>query len=125
MFKYYKIILYSLILLSFFGSFHYSSAYSIRFDNPYTLGEVKDIIKDLACWIDRLGFLLIIIFIILTGIKMISAGPKPEKFKEATQAFKNVLIGGMVILGVGIIISTITYNIGVPFPVPIICNQWF
>lgn len=114
--KYYKILFYSLALVGFFGVFSYSSAYSIKFEEPYDLDRLDTIMNSLACWVNNTGFLLIIIFIVLTGIRMIGAGPKPEKFKEATQAFKNVLIGGIVILGVGVIISTITYNLGVDWP---------
>ena len=121
MFKHYKIILYSLILLVFFGIFNYSSAYSIRFQNPYDLDRVENIVSDLACWVNNIGFLLLIIFIVLTGIRMIGAGPKAEKFKEAGQAFRNVLIGGLVILGVGIILSTIAYNLEVNFPFILVC----
>ena len=120
--KYFKILFYSLALVGFFAVINYSLAYSIRFENPYDLDRIDTIMNDLACWVNNTGFLLIIIFIVLTGIRMIGAGPKPEKFKEAAQAFKNVLIGGLVILGVGVIISTISYNLGVDWPFFLICS---
>jgi len=89
-----------------------------------TLLTVEQIIKDLVCWITRIGFLLLIIFILIAGIRMASSGSNADSFKDGLKAFKNVLWGGLVILGVGVIISTIGYILGVPFIIPVFCTPW-
>ncbi len=52
---------------------------------------------------------------------MISSGSSPERFAKGGKAFEYALIGGLVILGTGVIISTIAYALGVRFVIPIIC----
>lgn len=86
-----------------------------------TITSIEDIIQGLACWIYRIAFLLIIIFIVLTGIRYISSGGNPTKLTSAHQSFKWVVIGAVVILGVGVIIATIANFLGVDVPFPGLC----
>lgn len=95
----------------------------IGFDYPITFESIESDIDFIFCWVTRTGFLLIIIFIIWTGIRMLSSGSSPERFSQAGKAFKSVLIGGMVILGAGAIINTIAYALlGFSFIIPVMCT---
>lgn len=95
----------------------------IGFDNPITFTSLEETMDFVFCWITRTGFLLIIIFIIWSGIRMLSSGSSPEKFSQAGKAFRSVLIGGLVILGAGVIINTIAYALlNVSFIIPVMCR---
>jgi len=95
----------------------------IGFDNPITFESLENYIDFVFCWMTRTGFLLIVIFIIWAGIRMLSSGSSPEKFSQAGKAFQYVLIGGLVILGAGVIINTIAYALlNVSFIIPVMCR---
>lgn len=86
-----------------------------------TITSIEDIIQGLACWIYRIAFLLIIIFIVLSGVRYVASGGNPTKLTSAHESFKWVVIGAIVILGVGVIIATIANALGVDVPFPGLC----
>lgn len=93
----------------------------IRFNKFYSLSFLETDIRIVTCWMTRIGFILIVIYVLLAGIRMATAGANATKFSEAGKAFKNVLIGGLVILGAGVIIATIANLLGVRIIWPGIC----
>jgi len=96
----------------------------IEFNKPFLhqYDGILGFLSFVACWLTRVGFILLIIFILLAGIKMATASSNATRFSEAAQAFRNVLIGGLVVLGTGVIIATLAYVVGVPYPIPIFCT---
>lgn len=86
-----------------------------------TIQVLEQVINNLVCWIYRVAFALIVIFIVLTGIRYLASGGNPTKITAVHQSFKWVIIGSAVILGVGVIIATITAALGLPFIAPVIC----
>lgn len=78
-----------------------------------TIEGLERMLNNFVCWINRVAFLLIIIFIIWTGIKYFWASGNPTEATAVHQAFKYVIIGAAVILGVGFIIATISALLGV------------
>ena len=104
---------------------YFQGAFADQYSNlpgaDLTVTSIEDIIQGLACWIYRIAFLLIIIFIVLTGVRYVSSGGNPTKLTSAHQSFKWVVIGAIVILGVGVIIATIANALGVDVPFPGLC----
>lgn len=119
MLKYFTILIFLVLLVFLF--IPQAQAGLIKFDRPVTLEGVEDDIGFITCWIGRIGFMLIIIYVIWAGLRMITAGASAEKFSKAGKAFQYVLIGGLVILGTSVIIDTIAYTLGVSFITPIFC----
>ncbi len=86
-----------------------------------SIDDLEDILLGLVCWIYRMAFALIVIFIIWTGIRYLYSGGNPQKISQIHQAFLWVFIGAVVILGVGVIIATISAALDLPSITPIIC----
>ena len=86
-----------------------------------TIQGLEEILSDLVCWVYRVAFMLIIIFIIWSGIRYAYSGGNPQKVSATHEAFKWVIIGAAVILGVGVIISTIANALGTTIPFPGFC----
>lgn len=72
-----------------------------------TLIEIGSIIARVGSFLTSAGVLLAIIAVIVSGIMYMRAGAEPTKIKDAQTWFKNVLIGALIVLGVGVIINTI------------------
>lgn len=79
--------------------------------NPVTGATSENFILSIVNFFVNTSVILLIIYVIWIGIKMMTSGANPEKFAQANKAFRYVLIGGLVILGFGVIISTIAYFI--------------
>lgn len=86
-----------------------------------TIQGLEDVLRGVACWIYRIAFLLIIISILMVGIRYLTSSGSPEKITSVTQSFKWVVIGSFVILGVGSIIATVAWVLGLPVIVPLFC----
>lgn len=74
---------------------------------------VFNIIAGLACWLTRVSFVIVVIFIILAGFRFMNARDNPTAFQAAKKNFVYVLIGLLVILGVYYIIATVANAVGV------------
>lgn len=86
-----------------------------------TIQGLEDLLRGLACWIYRIAFLLIIVFILTVGIRYLASSGSPEKITAVNQSFKWVVIGSFVILGVGSIIATVAWVLGLPVIIPLFC----
>lgn len=90
-----------------------------------TLAEIGRIISTIGSFFTTIGVSLALIAVIVSGIMYMRAGSSPENVKKAQAWFKNALIGGLIILGVGVIINTLanvvsrqffcTLQVSVPF----------
>jgi len=101
------------------GSNNGDGSYQGGFD--LSIRGLENLIQGLVCWVYRIAFLLIILFITWTGIKYLMYSGNSGKITEANKSFQNVVIGAIIILGVGVIVSTIANLLGVPLPFPGIC----
>ena len=77
----------------------------------FTLAPIQDmvwyVITSLGDFVIGLSMVVMITFIVISGIMMTTAGADEEKFKKARQMLVNVIWGSMVILGSGVILNTI------------------
>ena len=85
--------------------------------------DVTGIVIGFACWLSRAAMTLTIIFVVLSGLKFMSAGGDPKKYQSAKDNFKTVLLGILVIFGVYVIIATVAYAVGITdFSfIPLVC----
>lgn len=79
-----------------------------------TIQSVFGIITGLACWFTRFALVLIVVYIVIFGIKFMTAQGDPTKYGKAKESFKWGLIGVLVILGTYTIILTLADFIGGP-----------
>ena len=95
-----------------------------------TLAELSVLIAKVGSFLTTIGALLAFIAVIVSGIMYMRAGAEPTKISNAKTWFKNILIGALIVLGVGLIINTIANIISRAFfcriyinipPLPIIC----
>lgn len=88
-----------------------------------TVQGVINIFQGLACYAFNIAFSVLIIAIIISGIRYMAAGGSSEKAGKAKKNFFNVLIGGLVILGVSVIITSVAAAVGSSFnAIPLVCN---
>ena len=81
--------------------------------SPYTSGgltlsEVERLINQIASFLIVIGVVIAVIFIIWGGIRYMSAGGDTKKADEAKTMIINGIIGAAVVLGVGVILSTLS-----------------
>ena len=77
------------------------------FDGTFSLSPAQDIIVQLSNFIIGLAGVVMITFVVISGIMMSTAGQNQEKFKKARQMLTNVIWGSLVIMGSGVIINTV------------------
>jgi len=74
---------------------------------PVTMTEIENIIQGIARFLIIVGVVIAVIFIILGGLKWLTAQGSPDKLKSAKATLKNGIIGAIIVLGVGVIIQTL------------------
>ena len=82
---------------------------NVRIDNPFKGGDdlsavVVAILNDI---IMPLAGVLVVLAIIYSGFKYVTAQGKPEEIKKANQGLLYVLIGTLILLGAGAIAAAI------------------
>ena len=89
-----------------------------------TIQGVFDIVTGLACWFTRFALILIVVYIIIFGIKFMTAQGNATKYEEAKKSFTWGLVGVLVILGTYTIIATVANALGADYSliVPLRCN---
>jgi hypothetical protein len=70
------------------------------------------IINGLACWLIRIAFSLMVIFLVVVGLQFMNARANPTKRAEAIKNFQRVLTGIVVIMGAYVIIATVANAVG-------------
>ncbi len=72
-----------------------------------TLEEVDSIINTIARFLIATSAGLAVIFIVVSGIMVMSSRDNPQRFQKGLLMLRNAIIGTAVVLGVGVIINTI------------------
>jgi hypothetical protein len=85
--------------------------------NPYpeeawSLQDIVNLVGTLRDFVLIVGMLLVVIFLIWSGVTFLQAQGNPEKIQLAKQRFVWTLIGAAVILGTYAILATIRGFIG-------------
>jgi len=90
-----------------------------------TLTDIGVLIARVGSFLTGVGIILALIAVIVSGIMYMRAGAEPTKITSAKTWFKNVLLGALIVLGFGVIVSTIanvvsrqffcTVQISIPF----------
>ena len=90
-----------------------------------TIQSVFGIITGLACWFTRFALILIVVFIVINGIKFMTAQGNPEAYGLAKKTFMWNLVGILVILGTYTIIATVANGLGADYSliVPLDCSN--
>lgn len=76
--------------------------------SAWTLDKVKSVINTIGQTMIILGVVIAVIFIIWGGINYMLAQGDPKKADTAKTQIKNGLIGAAIVLGVGVILQTIS-----------------
>ena len=82
-----------------------TSGYDLGID--LNINQVELIIQGIACWLLRMSSVALILAVLYVGALYFRAAGNPSKITEANQAFKYVVIGIAVIVGVYGIIGTV------------------
>lgn len=76
-------------------------------DAPLTLDKIDEWLNNIRLFLFSAGILIAVIFMILAGVRWATAGDDPKKIEQAKGMLKSAVIGAAIILGVGVILSTI------------------
>lgn len=82
----------------------------------WSLGDVLDILDEVANWLYVIGFAVALLVIIIGGIGYMTAGGNEDKQKSAKKLIIQGLIGAAIILLAGVILDTIASFLGVTPP---------
>src|SRR3989338_3726721 len=80
-----------------------------------SLEIITGIINRIAQFMLTVGVVVAVIFIIWGGVKWMMAGDDPNKVDSSKARIKNGIIGAAIILGVGLILATISKVVGGEF----------
>ncbi len=80
--------------------------------NPITEVTISDFLGNTANFLIAIGVVAAVITIVIAGIMYFGSGISPAAATKAKSLFKSALIGTLIILGVGVIINTISAIIG-------------
>jgi hypothetical protein len=90
------------------GSGNNSSAQQILLENPLkNIDSIEELISIILNLVWKIGVWILAGFIIYTGFLFVSARGNPAKIKEAGEALKYTLIGGLILLGAWVIAEAI------------------
>lgn len=103
MIRYTRILMISLLLLSMAQGV----LADLPMGEPVTLNEVSYIINSIARFLIVTSVIIAVIFIVLSGIRRMYAGSDTTKIKDANAMLRSGIIGSLIVLGVGVIISTL------------------
>lgn len=88
-----------------------------------TIQSVFGIITGLACWFTRFALILIVVYLVIFGIKFMTAQGNTTKYEEAKKSFTWGLVGVLVVLGTYTIIATIANALGADYSfIPLRCD---
>ena len=77
--------------------------------SPITLQTSIDVVGEIANFVIVAGVTIAVIFIIWGGIRYMAARGNDTEAANARKMILNGLIGAMVVLGVGVLLSTVEY----------------
>lgn len=85
----------------------FSKSYIINFISPTGQKTILEIIQTVLTWLVYLGFPIVAIFLIVSGIKFLTARGDEKAIQEAKRMLVYTIIGGAVVFGSFIIVNTI------------------
>jgi heme/copper-type cytochrome/quinol oxidase subunit 2 len=104
-----KITINVIALLIFFLPFLIFADSSLTIQNP--LGEnntsVQALMQEIMKLVGTAGAVVVVLFIIYSGYKFVSARGNPEGIKKAKETFFATIIGAAILLGAGIIANVV------------------
>lgn len=74
----------------------------------WDLARVEDLIDTIATFFITFGVIIAVIFIIYGGIRYMTAGGDPTAQGKAKTAIWNGIIGAAIVIGVGVILRTVS-----------------
>jgi len=92
-----------------------ASEFDLPQGGPLTLQSLARIITSAYDILITLASVAMVVTFVVSGIMWLSAGDNPDRVKRAKKIFWGGLVGSLIILGVGVIINTISYfvlNVG-------------
>ena len=81
--------------------------------DDFKIQDLFRIISGIACWLVSFSILALVVFIVLAGIRFMTAGANREKALTARKNFMQVFIAALVLYGVYIIIISVANAVGV------------
>lgn len=106
MLKFQKIITF-VFFLPFLALAQAPTQYIINYIAPTGQRTIIEIVETVLSWLVLLGFPIVGIFIIWSGVKFLTAGGDETKISDAKRMFLYSLIGGAIIFASFIIVNTI------------------
>ena len=88
-----------------------SVQYTIK--NPLASDDVNSLLNNIMKIVMQVGGVVVVLFIIYSGYKFVTAGDSDSDRKNARQIFYATVIGGLILLGADIIASIIINTINV------------
>jgi hypothetical protein len=87
-----------------------------------SIQDVFAIINGIACWLLRTVGAVMVIFLVIAGLRFMSAQGNPAKLTEARKSLNYAFLGILVIMGVYVIIATVANAVGSSFSlIPLVC----
>ncbi len=83
----------------------------------YSYKDLLNIFFKVVCDITRVAMAVVVIFLVYSGFLFMTAQGDPTKRTKAIENLKSVIIGVVVIMGIGVILSTVAFAVGVDIPI--------
>jgi len=88
-------------------------------ENPLKSNDVKVILKDIMDMVAMVGGVIVVLFIIYSGFKFVTAQGNESEVTKAKDMFYATVIGGAILLGADVIanvvVNTVETTTGVKF----------
>lgn len=94
------------------------------FKNPIQYNSIAGLVYALMTALIRLGWIVVVLALIYVGFSFVMASGKPDKIKDARNAFLYTIIGGVILLG-SMAISQVVCNTAQTFDPGIQCTISF
>ncbi len=79
-----------------------------------------------ACWFWSTTLVALIIFVVISGLRIMYAGSNATQVESAKSSFKYIILGSIIVIGTFIIIATVAYNVGADISyIPFDCQASF
>ena len=75
--------------------------------NPLKVGSIVELFEKIVQMILSIGYVVIALFLILSGFKFVAAQGSEDKLKDAKQTFMYTIIGALIIIGAQTILAVV------------------
>ncbi len=80
-------------------------------DNPLKEDDINKILLNIMNIVSVVGGIIVVLFIIYSGFKFVTARGNPEELKNAKNIFYFTIIGGAILLGANIIANVVVNTV--------------